>query len=208
MVASQTYVLTFPSRVRTYYQASGADTDPVVTNDGFTNTAALVGDDRLIAGIPADDLDSSSASQSATLPTIEKTISQPAAPGAMLDCSTATYIDADDLAAAPFAYRSGDIVCYTLHVDIPANLTFRDALVSDFMPAGVTLQSSVGPTAANDVLTSPTASPLPLVTPALRGRSGQFSEPTAPVVWASPLLPVSGRFAASPNSPVPPPVMG
>lgn len=166
MGASADSVITFPSRVRTYYQENGADADPVVTNDGFTNTATMVADDRLVAGIPADetddqsDPDSSSATQSAALPTMEKTISVPAAPGATLDCATATYIDADDLGSAPFAYRPGDIVCYTLRVEVPANLTFRNALVSDFLPAGVTYLADLGPTANNDLAGADVNGPL------------------------------------------------
>ncbi len=157
MGASETIVLTFPSRVRVYYQEGSADQTPVVTNDGFVNNVSLTADDHLIAGIPADepsgttDVDASSASQTASQPTLEKTVSVPTAPGVALDCNTATYIDADTLGAAPFAYRPGDIVCYTLRVDVPANLTFRNALVSDFLPAGVTFLSDLGPTANNDI---------------------------------------------------------
>ncbi|MGI9614239.1 MAG: SdrD B-like domain-containing protein [Acidimicrobiales bacterium] len=155
--ASQTVVLTFPSRVRVNSQENGADHAPLVTSDGFTNTVSITADDHLIAGIPADeadgtpDLDESTASQTTTSPTIEKTVSAPATPGATLDCATATYVDADNLAAAPFAYRPGDHVCYTLRVDVPANLTLRNALVSDFLPTGATFVTDLGPTANNDI---------------------------------------------------------
>ncbi len=157
MTASDTVVLTVPSRVRVNSQENGADATPLVTADGFTNTVAITADDHLIAGIPADepdgapDLDGSSASQTTTLPTMEKTVSAPAAPGAALDCATASYIDADDLASAPFAYRPGDRVCYTLRIDVPADLTLRNATVSDFLPADVTFASYLGPTANNDI---------------------------------------------------------
>lgn len=155
--ASDELVITFPSKVRVSYQENYVDTTPVVTADGFVNSVALTGDDYAAPNVPADetdgtpDVDASSASQSAFPPTMGKTISTPAAPGVALDCSTATYIDADDLATAPFAYRPGDRVCYTLRVDIPANLTLRNALVSDFLPDGVTFLSNEGPTGSNDI---------------------------------------------------------
>ncbi len=156
--ASDTVTLSFPSRVRVSYQEGGTDDTPVNGGDGFKNTVTLTADDFLIAGIPADeadgtpDVDGSSASQAAELATIRKTISEPTAPGTDLDCATASYIDAADFPSAAFAYRPGDIVCYTLRATVPALLSLKNALVSDFLPDGVTFETYLGPTAANDIV--------------------------------------------------------
>ncbi|MFW2383788.1 MAG: hypothetical protein ACN4GZ_18700, partial [Acidimicrobiales bacterium] len=157
LAASDTFTLSFPSRVRVSYQESGADATPVNGGDGFENTVTLTADDHLIAGIPADeadgtpDVDDSSAGQVAELPSIEKTISESTTPGTDIDCSTATYIDAADFPSAAYAYRPGDLVCYTLRVNIPALLSLKNALVSDFLPEGVTFETNLGATGANQV---------------------------------------------------------
>ncbi len=146
--ASDTHVITFPSKVRESYQENFLSDAPVVTADGFTNTVSMTADDLLIAGIPADeadgqpDPDTSSASQTAGNPSISKTVAVPAAPGATLDCATATYVEADQVADAPFSYRPGDQVCFDLEFIVPANLTLRNAVASDFLPDTLQLVSA------------------------------------------------------------------
>ena len=107
-----------------------ADCDPVGTKIDTT------------PGLPAepdadgtDDVDASSASQSAGSPTIDKTIR--AAGGATpVSCGTGTY---SDLAAGP--YGPGDRICFKLRVDFPALLDTGNPTVTDFLPTGTTFES-------------------------------------------------------------------
>ena len=159
MQPSSHHEIAFSTRSRTHYQENFNDQRPVLARDSWTNTVDLLGKDyqRCVApadcdpvgtkldttpGLPAepdadgtDDVDASSASQSAGSPTIDKTIR--AAGGVTpVSCGTGTY---SDLVAGP--YGPGDRICFKLRVDFPALLDTGNPTVTDFLPTGTTFES-------------------------------------------------------------------
>ncbi len=146
---SDDQVITFHTHTRTHYQSNGADTTPVFTNDGWSNSVAISGADfrRCVApnvdcvaggtkidGDEADgtpDLDVSSVGQSASGPTIDKTIQDTMAK--LVDCATGSYTN-----TPPGSFSPGAKVCYRLQLTFPGALDTRNATVTDFLPPGMT----------------------------------------------------------------------
>ena len=144
MLPVERHSISFSTRSRTHYQENGADQRPVLARDTWTNTVHLHGADyqRCAApadcdpsgtkidtrlGLPADpdvdgtdDIDESSASQSAPAPTIDKQIRNASA--APVSCNTGTYTDGP---AGP--YGPGDRICYRLRVELPRRARHRHA---------------------------------------------------------------------------------
>ena len=131
---SDELVLTFPTRTREAYQATG---QPVLARDSWTNNVSIQGDDVAPVDVPhteVDDLpdvDVSSAGQEAGDIEIDKQVAQPVA--GTIDCETATYIDT----VATF-YRPGDHICWKVRVEFPLALDTGNPTVTDFLPPGMT----------------------------------------------------------------------
>ncbi|MEZ5246758.1 MAG: isopeptide-forming domain-containing fimbrial protein [Acidimicrobiales bacterium] len=137
------FEITFTSRVRVDYQEAFDDDTPVVGADAFTNevdvtattspiTDGAVDLDRVTETTP----DASSAGQASSVVNIDKSVSQPTAPGVTLDCDAATFTSEAPPTPdeANWAYRPGDRVCYRIVVDFIGDLHFRNPVVSDFIP--------------------------------------------------------------------------
>ena len=82
---------------------------------------------------PATATNGSQAAQTAPDPTLIKRVSQAVAPGAPLDCATATYLTPASPDYPP-VYEAGDTICFQLEVDFPAGVYSHDAVVTDFLP--------------------------------------------------------------------------
>jgi len=160
---SSSLTITFPTRTRTFYQQNRLNAAPVLAQDSWENRVDIAGADYAICapndpdcalGQPkidadeadgGDDLDSSTAGQSASGPSIDKRVSQPGA--VPLDCAAATYID-----TVASSYGPGDRVCWQLRIDFPSLLDTGDAAVNDFLPPGSTYETgSMTPTGNNSV---------------------------------------------------------
>lgn len=160
------YTITFTSRVRDFYQESGADDTPVVGADAFANdvdisatTAPIDDGGTELDRVTETTLDESSAGQASAVVVIDKSVSEPSAPGVVLDCDAATYTS--DVPPTPDeagpAYRPGDRVCFKIRVDFLGDLHFRNPRVTDFIPPNTTFETmwgldGFGATAASDAV--------------------------------------------------------
>ncbi|MCU0257444.1 MAG: DUF11 domain-containing protein, partial [Solirubrobacteraceae bacterium] len=144
LAASDELTLTYSTRTRAFYQQDFADERPVLNYDSWSNSVSLTGLDRVRLGsdgqpIDADepgginiieDVDASSAGQSAPGPAIDKRVREPG--GAVpVSCSTGAYID-----TTAIAYGPGDRVCWELTATFPAGVFGRDVTITDFLPGG------------------------------------------------------------------------
>ncbi len=139
--ASGTQTITYPARVRRYYQNNFQNdlNSPVLANDGMNNTVALTAmvNGQAITGIndpPHQVPDASSAGVRITSPAIDKKVSnhQPS-----MACD-GTEIYSDGLATGQ--YRRGDRVCFELRATFPTNAFTGDVRIADFLPPGVVLE--------------------------------------------------------------------
>ena len=132
MSRSDSRTITFPTKVRQFYQENGADDTPVLAEDSWENTVTLtaVADGRNVA-------DDSSAGQSAGPVAISKEVSVPGA--APYACGDGSAIAWDPTQAGP--YGPGDRVCWRLTVTYPGALDTGGSSIVDFLPAGFTYES-------------------------------------------------------------------
>ncbi len=143
LTTNDDYEITFTSRVRVDYQEAFDDDTPVVGADAFTNDVDITATTSPIMDGAVDldrvtetTADASSAGQASGVVVIDKSVSQPTAPGVLLDCDSATFTT--DTPPTPdeadWAYRPGDRVCYRIVVEFLGDLHFRNPVVSDFIP--------------------------------------------------------------------------
>lgn len=163
MGPSDTFSIAFPTRTRAFYQDAFADDDPVLTRDSWVNRVSVLGADYLRC-VPADpdctrggreidadetggtdDVDASSAGQSAGGVKIDKRVAESQA--GPVSCDKGTYVDGP----AP-RYGPGDRVCWTVRVDFANLLDSGSPRVTDFLPPGSVYEAgSAEPTPDNDV---------------------------------------------------------
>ena len=157
--ASGVTTVTFQSRMRGAYVDEGGD--PTVSGDGFTNQVSLTGTTTVLDAVdgpgqtgPLVVADASSASLSSDAPALQKRI-QPDLPAARpYACSTTSTDYRDDLDATDpsVTFDEGDRVCFLVRVDFSDANSTRNAVVTDFLPDGVTYESgSATATGANTV---------------------------------------------------------
>jgi uncharacterized repeat protein (TIGR01451 family)/fimbrial isopeptide formation D2 family protein len=138
--------ITYQGRMRATYTGPGGGVttgSPTVAGDSFTNTVALDGTSQPLATNPPDQAadvivnDASSATQISTGPSIDKTIQARAVP---MDCSVGAYVDTPTPASRP-SFHLGDRVCFQLRVNFPGSNPTRNAVVTDFLPAGAVYEA-------------------------------------------------------------------
>ncbi|MDH3250726.1 MAG: hypothetical protein OEQ47_17285, partial [Acidimicrobiia bacterium] len=155
--ASSSLTIDFRTRTRAFYQQNGNDDTPVLAQDSWTNTVDLqaldyvreengsdISADEPDLGDPLDpsapnygdpdwaafhDPDSSSASQQAGGPSLDKTVAQPGLVAFNCDVASATYVD-----GPAQQYGPGDHVCWKLRVDFQTALDTGSVEVKDFLP--------------------------------------------------------------------------
>jgi large repetitive protein len=151
MAPSSTFVITFPTKTRTFYQKEFKDskTEPVLTGDSWTNDVLTFGENfaRCVPNSPTCKLgeptiptknwtqgkkveDVSSASQQAGGVSIDKTVraNEGTVPA---DCD-GTYVQGT---GAPLpSYAPGDKICWQLVVNFASELYAGSPAVTDFLP--------------------------------------------------------------------------
>lgn len=174
LAPSSSTTITYVAKVRQSYQESFEDAAPVNAADGFHNTVAIDGFKNVVTSpldISVDNngdngmqiFDISEASFATGTPDIDKSVSEPTAPGVTLNCDTATWVRTNAQGSAspsapaaledePYAYRPGDRVCYRLGVDLETAMNYRNARVDDFMPPGYEFEEFWGSSAGTDPL--------------------------------------------------------
>lgn len=151
MLPNSSVSVTYPVRVDAYYQANDANTTPVLAADSWTNSTEVAGAESVrcttspncttssteIAHEEANgviDTDSSSASQSAPSPTIEKTV-RVADSTKPVNCQTGTYVT-----GTATGYGPGDRICFELTVRFPSGVYTGSPQVTDFLPLGTSYE--------------------------------------------------------------------
>ena len=138
--------ITYQGRMRATYTGPGGGVtagSPTVAGDSFTNTVSLDGTSQPLATDPPDPAadvivhDASSATQISAGPSIDKSIQARAVP---MDCSVGAYVDTPTAASRP-AFHVGDRVCFQLRVNFPGTNPTRNAVVTDFLPAGMVYEA-------------------------------------------------------------------
>ncbi len=131
MGRSESRTITFPTKVREYYQENGADATPVVAEDEWTNRVdlAATADGRAVE-------DESSAGQAASSVSILKEVAdQPLVSGpSPFACGDGTGLIWDSALGGD--YGPGDRACWRLTVTFPASLDTAGAAITDFIPIG------------------------------------------------------------------------
>lgn len=152
-----TLTITYQGRMRATYTGPGGGVttgSPTVAGDSFTNTVSLAGTSEPLATNPPDPAadvvvhDDSSATQVSAGPSIDKTIQTRAVP---MDCSIGAYIDTPTALSRP-AFHLGDRVCFQLRVNFPGSNPTRNAVVTDFLPAGATYEAGSATTGPGNTL--------------------------------------------------------
>jgi large repetitive protein len=154
-----TLTITYQGRMRATYTGNGGGVSvgsPTVAGDSFTNTVSLDGTSQPLATNPPDPAgnvtvhDDSSATQTSSGPSIDKTIAQRAV---SMDCSTGAYVDTPTALSRP-AFHLGDRVCFQLRVNFPGSNPTRNAVVTDFLPAGLTYEAGSATTGPGNTVPS------------------------------------------------------
>ncbi len=157
--ASDVATVTFQARMLGAYGRGGQD--PTVSGDGYRNEVSLVGTTTLLDAVagpaptgPVEVADDSSAGLGSDAPALQKSI-QPDVPAARpYACSTDAGDYRDDLDPTDplVTFDEGDRVCFVVRVDFSDDNSTRNAVVTDFLPAGTTYEpGSATPTGANTV---------------------------------------------------------
>lgn len=150
--------ITYKGRMRATYTGPGggvATGSPTVAGDSFTNTVSLEGASQPLATNPPDPAadvivhDASSATQVSVGPGIDKTIQARAVP---MDCSIGAYVDTPTPASRP-SFHLGDRVCFQLRVNFPGANPTRNAVVTDFLPAGAVYEAGSATTGPGNTVT-------------------------------------------------------
>jgi len=145
LAQNATTTITFASVTRTHYQSGHAAAGPILANDSITNHVLAEGFANVVCGSDSDCSgsekalidhertpppealsDTSSASQSAAGPTIEKAV---AASGS--DCVTDTFVTSVPV------YHPGDLVCWRLEAEFPAATDTKGLQITDSLPSSV-----------------------------------------------------------------------
>ena len=150
--------ITYQGRMRATYTGPGGGVttgSPTVAGDSFTNTVSLDGASQPLATNPPDPAvdvivhDASSATQVSVGPSIDKTIQARSVP---MDCSTGAYVDTPTPASRP-SFHLGDRVCFQLRVNFPGSNPTRNAVVTDFLPAGAVYEAGSATTGPGNTVT-------------------------------------------------------
>ncbi|MGB0119564.1 MAG: isopeptide-forming domain-containing fimbrial protein [Solirubrobacterales bacterium] len=156
------FVVTFPTRTRSSYQANFEPTTPILAKDSTLNKVALTGEtlSRCVApGTPdcstsgpiiwSDELqpqpviDASQAGQVAPGVSLKKEVST-----GSTNCTTATYSKTTP------QYNPGDKVCWRLTIDFPSKVDTRELRVTDFLPLNTTYVAGSAQDTANNTTTN------------------------------------------------------
>ena len=148
LAAGQSTVVQYSARMLAVYDNG----DPPASGDTFTNTVTSTATTTPIAGSPETGTVIVDDASSATLTSGESTIDKRVLPRTLLvpgaPCPTdpALYVDPLVPPTSEFAFRLGDQVCFLLTANFNATIETRNAVVTDFLPAGVNYVSgSVAP---------------------------------------------------------------
>ncbi len=196
LAADGTNIITFPTRVRRYYQEDFADvlTSPVLASDGLVNTVRVEATaNPTIGGQSVAVTDESAATVSTGAPTIDKKVSNAANP---LTCAGATYVD--DVAAG--AFRPGDRVCFLLRASFPSAMFTNNVSISDFLPAGMVYESAT-PTPNNTstgwTMTTSTVGVVQWTRPTSVPDTGQVFEMWVSAIVTDPSARTEGEIAGN-----------
>ncbi|MCB0858270.1 MAG: DUF11 domain-containing protein [Solirubrobacterales bacterium] len=155
---SDEFVITFPTRTRSHYQADFKPSTPLLARDSISNKVNLTGDaysrcvdpgtpDCATPGPqiwsdgqqPEPVVDASSAGQSAPGVVLSKQVAESGS-----NCVTATWVN-----TIP-TYQPGDTICWRVTLDFPANVDTRQLRVTDFLPRNAAyVPGSYADTSAN-----------------------------------------------------------
>ncbi len=146
--------ITFKARMRTSYTGGTLGGEPTSAGDQFTNNVSLQGTTTMRSDVnaPAPDEsveveDASSSSVSSAGPTLTKTIKPNETP---MSCATGPYLKTPTPAQVTFS--EGSRACFQIRLDLPSTVWTRDAVITDFLPVGVTYEAgSATLTPANNV---------------------------------------------------------
>lgn len=144
LAAGTSTTITFPARVRQYYQDNFNDeASPIASRDDVTNTVTSSATTSIQPdGSPSvTTTDDSSTTHWATGPTIDKRVAAPGPTPAAPTCTTS--LAWNDTISDPTA--PGDRVCFKLRVDFPGGLFTLGSRVTDFLPPGLVLDPSAPP---------------------------------------------------------------
>lgn len=127
--------------MRTLTSTAYSGTNPVATNDAWTNQVSMTGTSTVIVDSAAATnavgvVDASAAGQTAGGVTLLKEVSQPV--GGTLTCGDGSAITW--LPGVAATYRAGDRVCWRLQVDFVNTLDTLAVTLRDFLPAGHTFE--------------------------------------------------------------------
>lgn len=182
--ASNSFVITFPARVRQNYQESFTNAGAVNSNDDMTNTASMTGTATVPGGQPHPDRptsevipDSGSATISAGGPAIDKKVAENNVTPMSCGAAGLTYVD--DIGNA---FGPGDRICFKLRMNFVPKLFTGTTTISDFFPPGIVLDPNQPPVYTSNH-TFPASGP----------GSWTFdgSNPAVPT-WTSPSIPDTG----------------
>lgn len=158
---NDTRAVTFQARMRADY-TSDPGNPPTVGGDSFTDDASLTATTDPVAGTGESGTrtvnDTSSATQSAPGPSIDKTMKPRTTP---MDCTVGAappYDQPDGFTPAQRTFLKGDVVCFRLQMQFPSDMDTKNAVVTDFLPVDTEYVShAVGPanTVTIDGFTAP-----------------------------------------------------
>ena len=141
LTTNGTRTLTMTTTTLASYRATGR---PVLANDAWTNGVAIDGTaTEVVNGVtqaPRAVHDVSNASQTAAPISLTKDVAAPVA-GA---CGDGTTLSPWETTSSTH-FTPGDLVCWRVSFQTPANLDSTSVLLGDFLPAGFTYVSSTSP---------------------------------------------------------------
>jgi len=152
--ASSTLTVTYQARMRGAYENGPFDGKPTVAGDGFSNSVEIAADSTPVPATGQGNTvisigDTSQAGLVTPRQMIDKRV-KPRAVGEACDANVAAYVDPTD--PSLFRYRKGDEVCFRLTVNFASDIFNKNAVVTDFLPIGVTYtDGSMVALPANDV---------------------------------------------------------
>ena len=149
LTSNATSNVTFQARMRADY-TSNPGQPPTVGGDSFTDHASLDATTTPIANTAeTGDVvvhDTSSATQTAPGPSIDKTMKPRTTPMACGTGAAPAYDQPDGFTPAERTFLKGDIVCFRLTMQFPSDMDTKNAVVTDFLPVDTDyVSSTIGP---------------------------------------------------------------
>ncbi|WP_435745934.1 LPXTG cell wall anchor domain-containing protein [Nocardioides sp. SYSU DS0663] len=157
LAASGDLAVTYRARMRENYRADLADTVPTVTGDAYLNTVGLTATTTTLAAVDAPGgvstatvRDASEAWIESDTVVLDKRIQ--ANTTTPYECATdpASYANASTLTDGQTTFAEGSRVCFLLSIDFPGGSETKNAILTDFLPDGLALET-VEALPANDV---------------------------------------------------------